>query len=292
LTPRGFISLRRASEKPITANFAVAYAVYAVILEEVLGDYQSALAFEKLSIKLADKYNSSYAKCIAYFVAGALVSHWTRPCKTSIDYLQHSVEYGMQSGELLYTGYSIYLMIEERYLKGDSLTDVDDVCRKWYGFVRQMKLDFVLSFIIGLRRLLRTLGGQEDDFQLRMTDELENSVVDKIMKSDTETAARHNFFDLQLCYLYGRYDEALTVAEKLNPKVLSGFMLSWTYRFYQSLTIAAVFPDLQRKDRRKFLSILRSNLRRIKKLSDICPENFAHQYQLLSAEYARINGNG
>lgn len=273
---------------------AVAYAVYAVVLGEVLSDYKSALAFEKLSVRFAEKYDSSYAKCITYFVTGALVSHWTQPGRVGIDYLQKSIESGIQSGELLYTGYSIYFIIADQYLTGLPLADVDRLCRKWYGFTRQMKLEFTLAFIIILMRLVRALSGlSENDFQLRMAADSEKSVVEKITQNDIITASICHFLNMQRHYLFGEYEEALAMATKIeeNLRAINGFMFSWSYRFYHSLTIAAIYENLPESGKRKQIGILGNNLRKIKKQSKICPQTFLHQYLLLNAETARLSGN-
>lgn len=272
---------------------SVAYAVYAVILREVLGDYKSALSFEKLSVRLAENYGSASSNCIVYSIAGGLVSHWTQPRRISIDYLSKSVENGIQSGELLYTGYSIYFMINHQYLMGMPLADVDQECRKWYGFVRQAKLDIVLAFIINLRRVIGTLRGlTEDDFQARMGEEQENSVVEKIINSKIEHKVEKYITDSHLSCMSGRYEEALALAEEIEKHLyaISGYALTWSFWFHQSLTITALYTTLPAHKKRRYRRVHTKNLRRFKKLSGTCPENFRHQYQLLQAETARLSG--
>ena len=57
------------------------------------------------------------------------------------------------------------------------------------------------------------------------------------------------------------------------------------------LTASAAYELLDMSRQKKAKSLIKNNLRQLKKWSEVCEENFLHKYSLVSAEQHRLKGN-
>jgi tetratricopeptide (TPR) repeat protein len=77
--------------------------------------------------------------------------------------------------------------------------------------------------------------------------------------------------------------------KKLEP--LGSLLFVASFRFYQSLAEAMLYPSASTRQKRRTRFSLESNHRRFKTWAKNCPQNFAHLEALLGAELARLRGD-
>ncbi|CQR70675.1 helix-turn-helix transcriptional regulator [Sporomusa ovata] len=261
------------------------YINYRIFFGNVLGDYKTGHKFEQTALILIEKYDNSSAKCIFYFTAGLFASHWTNHGSTSVGYLQKAVDYGLESGELLFVWYSMTLIIETKYFLGVSLAELYEEGQRYYNFAKRVRLlnyQLLIANLIGLAGNLETLSNAdytEEDFQ-------------KCLQEDHTAIMTYHFSKIQLYYLYGDNAKALVLVEQTcqDFKIISGLLLAAEYIFYCSLVITASIDQLPKNQQKKYRKLLRENQQRMNKWSHSCPANFLHKYLLIAAEIARLNG--
>ena len=259
-------------------HLSLSYVCYRFFTGRVLGDYKTISEFKKEALKLIEKCDNSLHKCILYFVIGTYVSHWAEHGKTSVNYLKKAVDFGLEAGELLFTGYSATLLIENKYLLGNPLEELDQECQNYYNLTKRVRLLNYKLLIASLRGVAGDLGDYSEE-DLR-----------KITKGDIKAIFAYRFSEMQLFYLAGDYQKALSFAELAHQNInaIRNYMLFAEYIFYYSLSITAVYEGLTTRQKRKYRKILRDNQQRMKKWSDSCPANFGHKYLLIAAETARL----
>lgn len=269
---------------------AIAYAGYSIFAGSEMGDYASGYEFEKLAIKLSKKYSNTMAICIVYFMIGAFVSHWTQDARVGISYLQNSVCYGLESGELLYTGYAYTCIIENKYLSGDRLDQVVEECQDANIFACRMQHDNLIKNVNIYQELIQVLKSGKSDALLSKASDKDYLL--RAMEDDNAALMAYYFAKMQLLYLYGNYENALAIAEKAEEDIdsIKGFLMSAEYNFYYSLIITSIYKQLSHKQQKKYWKILKRNQRQMKKWADSCAENFWHKYLLVAAEMARVSG--
>lgn len=277
-----------------TAMSSVGYLGYSITAGIILGNYPLGEELCRVAIALADKYGNSASSSIIYFVAGGLISHWTRPAREGLAYLEEAVRHGVEAGDVLIMGYAHVLLLEMPYWLGMPLEEFKQLVHRKGRIARQLKHDNLLANVALYEKLVSLLQGREEGqtppgLQAARWQE---SGVREIAQKDGAALGTYHILDLYLNYLAGNYAAALEAAERVYSFMgsIQGFLVSAEFFFYHALAIAAYFRELPAPARRRHRRIFHKHLRQVKKWASFCPENFAHKYWLLAAEKARLEG--
>lgn len=269
----------------------IGYIGFSIVMGSGLGDYGTGHEFEKVAVKLSEKYHNSTARCIVNYVIGAYVSHWTQHGKTSLNYLNRAVQDGLDAGESLFVGFALGRNLETKCFLGEPLTELHQECLSNRTFCGRLKHTSLLIYTILFQRFASALMELTDDVS-----DLDQKVCDEdtLKKGNITILADFYLLQIQLAYLLGDYTKTLAIADKIQ-KLMDGHtkkgqINAADYYFYHSLSITASYADLLPKLKRKYLKILKKNQNRLKKWSSYCDANFLHKYLLIEAERARITG--
>ncbi|CQR70678.1 Serine/threonine-protein kinase PknB [Sporomusa ovata DSM 2662] len=266
-----------------TYCFMLSSMCYIFCAGRVLGDYKTMLEYKKDVQQQFEQYTSSFDKYLLNHSIGTYISHWTEHVQTGIDYLQKAVDHALEGGKLLFAGYAMTLLIENKYFSGASLAELYQECQHYYHFSKLVRLLYYQTLIANLRGLT----GENAMFGN------ENCAEDtcRELKDHKKAVMARAFAKIQLSYLYGDYGNALATAEQAqqNINAVKGFLLSAEYSFYYCLAITARFDGLPVKQQQKYRKILKKHRDLLQKWSDSCPANFLHKYLLVAAETARLD---
>ncbi|MGE5614934.1 MAG: AAA family ATPase [Bacillota bacterium] len=271
---------------------SIGYLGYGIIEGSVLGNYAAGYEFGKTAIKFAEEYGRNLSKSIVYFTVGSLISHWVHYWKEGLQYLHEAVKYAIEAGSVLMIGFSYGVILENKYLMGTPLPEVLDEARKYGDYARRMKHINLAVNAEAYERLVSVLADGTKYFTPTGCAGLDEDSAIKSNSGDKSSLAAYYFSEIQLCYMFGYYLDALSAVDRIKSceDAIMGFMLTAEYIFYQSLSITAVYAGVPKKDRRIFRKTLKSNQRKMKKWSDSCPDNFLNRYLLVEAEISRISG--
>ncbi|MGI6486040.1 MAG: AAA family ATPase [Tepidanaerobacteraceae bacterium] len=266
---------------------SIGYLGYSIVEGSVLGNYLRGYQLGNVAVTLAEKYDNSLSKCVAYFTFGAIISHWTHHAKEGLKYLHKAVEHSFEAGDVLISGFSRGVILENMYLIGTHLGDVIKEAESCIDYAKKVKHENLLINAEVYLRAAAILAGSSNKSNFACCAE---SLL-KSVKGDLAALAAYYFSEMQLSYLFENYHSALAAANKINKcrGAIMGFLLSADYVFYHSLTIAAAFNQMPAKEKFLYMRALKKNQRRMYKWSDSCPENFLHKYLLVEAERLRIN---
>jgi DNA-binding CsgD family transcriptional regulator/GAF domain-containing protein len=195
---------------------------------------------------------------------------------------------------MLFIGYSLSVIIENKYLMGVPLGEVAEEVKNCYNFGKRIQHEnsFICATIY--QRVVSALRGLAGDpFAFGAEGYNENSFME-LIKDDNVSLLTYYFTEIQLCYLLGDYGNALALAEKAHNNIgaIMGFRFSTDYNFFYSLAITAVYDGLPTEKKRKYRRILKNNQLQMKKWSDFCKGNYLHKYLLVAAEISRLSGRG
>ncbi|HHW47732.1 MAG TPA: AAA family ATPase [Clostridiaceae bacterium] len=283
-----------------TGNFAlrygnsevapVGYMGYGIIAGLIFGDYEAGERYSKVGIELAEKYGRSSSKCIVYFVAGSLISHWTKHAAFGLDYLRKAVITGTEAGNLVIAGYSHCLLLENQYIMGTSLEKMNEEIREKYGILRKTKHYHLKINAAIYDAVVSVLAGRNNDTLASGVAELEKEELLNLAQEDKTSLATYYYCRMQMYYMAGDYRKALSMSQKVRPLLgaIIGFMVYAEYYFYDSLAITSLYNEMPRKERIFYAGILRKNLRKLRKWAQYCKENFEHKYLLICAQTAGL----
>ena len=273
---------------------SIGYIGYSIVEGSILGNYQAGYEMGQVSMKLAEKYDLSFSKCIVYFTVGAMISHWTQHAGTGLEYMSKAVEYGVEAGDVLIIGYALSTILESNYIMGTSLQEIAKEAKKYRAEARRLKHEAMDRTAVVYQYTTATLGGWKESLSETDDNDSDEDGFRELIKEDKVTLVCYHFSRLQRGYLFGDYRSALVEADKMKAFVhaIMGFMLTAEGNFYHSLAITAIYKELSPKERRKYDKILKNNQKQMKKWADSCPENFLHKYLLVAAEAARLSDKG
>ena len=269
----------------------IGYIGYSIVEGSLFGNYAAGDRLGNLAIKLTERYDKIYPKCIVYFTFGAIIQHWCHHAKEGIDYLQKAVKYAFEAGDVLINGYSHTVILENKYIIGTPLSEIFCEINKCKNYIQQVKHEN-LSLNVAIYNRAVSVLTSDLGFHSGKPNE---SIEDKSFlqnKIDKASLATLYFTQMRIKYLAGNYWEALAAAEKIKDCATSiqGFLLSAECNFYHSLIITALYEEIPINLRKRLLKTLKSNQKQMKKWSISCAENFLHKYQLIEAEWMRISG--
>jgi len=273
---------------------SIGYIGYSIVEGSILGNHKAGYELGQVSMKLAEKYDKSFTKCIVYFTVGAMISHWTQHARTGLEYMSKAAEYGVEAGDVLIIGYALSTILESKYIMGTSLQEIAKEAKKYRNEARRLKHEAMDRTAAVYLYTTASLGGWKDSLSETDDDDSDEIRFRELIKEDKVTLVCYHFSRLQRCYLFGDYRSALAEADKMNAflPAIMGFMLTAEGNFYHSLAITAIYKELSPKERRKYGKILKNNQKQMKKWADSCPENFSHKYLLVAAEAARLSDKG
>ena len=276
-----------------TEMTSIGFIGYAITEGSVLGNYSTGYELGKIAIEHAERYGKDYVKCIVYFTVGGLIHHWMRHGKESIQYLDHAVKYALEAGNVLIAGFSYCVILESKFIIGTILDELKKEAQQYRSFARRTKHENLAANTFIYERHIKSLANSELDITSVGINDTEEQRIIKLAEGDKAALAVYYYTKMQICYLMGKYDDALLYAkkEKICENSIMGFMISVEICFYESLTITALYDKLDKNDKKELLIILKKNRKRMKAWAEHCPENYLHKYLLIEAEISRILGN-
>jgi tetratricopeptide (TPR) repeat protein len=121
------------------------------------------------------------------------------------------------------------------------------------------------------------------------------------MEMGTKKKSKHDFelyqfsahtIQLQLSYHFGNIEMALSIAKAARNSLDSFDAICYcTFLFlYDGMTALEAAHGCQGLRRRKYLSVARGRLKKLKTLAKTCPENILHKAHLLRGEFYACSG--
>jgi len=279
---------------------SLAYSTYGVIISSIFGDLKGGAKYGKVGLLLCDSFDHLPIKCKVYFGYGAFTNNITQHIESNILYLKKAYQFGVDSGDFVYGGYSITFSFFLRLYKGDHLGEVLNETEQYRSFVERTQDKDNSYILLVLQRFMLFLkeepAPQSEASQNAVLEPYMNEEDRLQMESLTNKAVVHTYYALQLqtYYVMNRLEEAKRLMETMETSIQSVFGLIHVqmYYFMSSLVICAVYPEAPPADRNAYRGKLRKHLKLLKKWSAHSPETFLHQQLLIEAEMNRILGNG
>lgn len=283
-----------------TGNFAlrhgnseathVGYLGYGITSGIIFGNYRMGERYANVCIRLMEKYDRSSSKCIIYFVVGSLIFHWTRHAGYGLDYLNKAVTTGIEAGNLVIVGYAHCILLENQYIMGAPLEKLnDEICEK-YEVIKKIKHHNLMVNAAIYDSVVSALTGRKTDSLADGVEKLGKTELLHLAQKDKSALATFYCCRMQMYFMMGDHRSALSMSEKVRPLVgaIIGFLVYAEYFFYDSLTITAAYKDLPKSEQRRYMKVLKGNMRKLKKWAQSCKENFEHKYLLICAQTVAV----
>jgi predicted ATPase/GAF domain-containing protein/tRNA A-37 threonylcarbamoyl transferase component Bud32 len=267
---------------------AFGYALYGMIQGAILGNYETGYAFGQLALKLNEKFYNRAIACKLLRLYGAYIDSWKRPLIEGIGYLQKSFQAGIDTGDMIYAGYSLNHIFIRRFMSGEPLSQVAEDTMKGLHFLQRTQDKAILELQKMLLHLVKSLQGLTShplSFNSETFNEKTSVAYWKKIHFNTILAYYH-VYKLQINFLYNNYQEAQCEAKQAETYLgnMKGNILEVEQIFFYALSLCATDSFAENQVQ------LNAYLDKMAIWSQHAPDNFQSKYFLLQAEIARLTG--
>ncbi|WP_322923165.1 diguanylate cyclase [Paenibacillus campi] len=269
---------------------AGAYVGYAMLLSG-LGDFKGAEEYGRLAVELNRKFDDLQWRSQIHVLYTLFCYTWSHDWETLEEEYSLTMEYSLQSGDLLYVSHAYYYMnLWNPGMEIDTYLQESDYILDKIEDTNYMP---TLATARLAQQKFRLLAGK-----LERTDSLDEGAFSE--KEYLELLHKARYYSgiaiyyvthLQISFLFeqkGRSKELLQHADPVMP-TLAGSAFMEEASFYTLMCLAADYDLYTAKEKGRVRRRMKRELGRMKKLANHHPHNFLSQYEMMQAEWLRVN---
>ncbi len=275
--------LRYSLDVGNTSVSSIAYASYAVFLSEALGKARKGWEVCRLGLRLAEQANDPVYLYRVRFMYVAFFGHFEASLRDNLDQFRAIVRGHLSAGDYPYAAAAGNMSLYYLPAAGIPFPEARREIATLLALAKQTEQSRALITLQIMERWFDILEYRRP-YESKVT--LSRDIfVDGAAKYENERGAFY-LFELSLCFLLGRTDEALHAAERLRGnKMLSGYFAGY-FAFYYGLTLAKVARSRRQALGREFAQCLRT----VEGKAEIYPPSYQHKVLILRAVQARAAG--
>jgi PAS domain S-box-containing protein len=269
-----------------TDGAVISYILLGTMLGPIFHRYAEGEEFARLALAVAEKHDFVAQKTVVNF-GMQLIVLWTRPIEVALVCLDNAISHAKETGEIVYTCYSMEHRLTDLIARGDHLDAVWGESGKVLEFVDRINFRQVGDIVSSTRLFIQSLrvGGP--------TAAEEASLEARLLEAGIPVViCFHWILQLQRHFLFSNPEAALAYAEKAKP-------LLWCTRLhiqfahhclFHSLALAAVYGTASEEIQAEIRAELAANVQALERWARSCPETFGHKHLLVCGELARLDG--
>ncbi|MEM7019702.1 MAG: histidine kinase dimerization/phospho-acceptor domain-containing protein, partial [Pseudomonadota bacterium] len=277
-----------------TAESAVGYASYALICAGVWQNLEDSSRFGRVAVRLQQQLQSksTFAK-VNYLVNGILLSD--THMRDTLQPLKETLPVAQEIGDLEFGALSVNSYAQHAFLSGQPLeTLLQEMALGRQSIATLNQHSILTRYELYRQVVLNLFNDVPQPWHIKgEAYDVDASLPHHLADNEMTTLLSLNLLQLILNYLFRRYDEALESANQARRFIVSAQGMTPTIPFYlyDSLARLAISADADRAQKQKLLKQVKRNQNLIKRWSRHAPANFLHEWHLVEAEKARLDGN-
>lgn len=270
---------------------AYGYMSYGAMATFVFDRYDEARAFGELALALDAQHKNERLACQLNEMFG-IFSHFFRPIRGSLAYLDKAYRAGLEAGDLLYLSFARYHDLTIRFCLGEDLLTLGVAVDEALLLMARTRVAVTTDGLVLVKQAIASLteggrgggalGGEGFD---------EAAFIAARGGADHEyIACIYYLLKAELALLFGDHEAALSMATLAEEKSASGknlYVLT-ELSFYMCLIALA----LDHAGDEGIGAALARHREKVAAWAEACPENFLHKHLLILAEEARAKGEG
>ncbi len=275
---------------------ASAYSWYGALLCGAYLDIDRGYEFGRLSIQLLEQYNALELTAKVGNMFNVFVRPWKEHVRETNTSLIAAIQSGFDNGDIEYAFYGAVHYCNYHFFAGNNLESVQQIQGKYFEAIAKAKFDFHESFIRIAQQTVANLLGEVANPRYLVGDYIDECIV-------LSNFIKHNIVFLVFCtygaktmllYLFKEYTEAVEAGAigKQYEQAAAGTLYVSEHSFYYSLALLAnCRHQLDSHQKQQALETVAANQERLRLWAKHAPVNYQHQYDLVEAERARVEGN-
>jgi predicted ATPase/signal transduction histidine kinase/DNA-binding NarL/FixJ family response regulator/tRNA A-37 threonylcarbamoyl transferase component Bud32 len=273
---------------------AYGYVCYAIILNSIIQDTDSAYKFGKLALNLVEKLNILELKTSIFFVAASCTMHGKVHARETLSLLANSYSNGLENGQFEYGCYAAVQKCQHLYFTGKELPKLEKELANISDVIAQLKQENALIWNnIFYQSVINLIQPGVNPFCLVGEAYNENKSLPLLQTANDRTGLHYFYLNkLILCYLFGEYQQAVQNAVQAQQYLdgVKAFLDVPVFHFYDSLAQLAIYKSTSNEQQKHLLEKVTNNQEIMQMWANNAPMNFLHKYELIEAEKARVLG--
>lgn len=271
------------------------YSGFGIILCGVLGDYDKAYSFGKISLEMIERPEFSKVKTKVLHMTHSFIFHWKDHLRLSLPPLLNCYETGIQSGDFEFAFYAAIQYTYHSFFTSSSRleklhSDAKNFLIMMNTFKNLTSAYQFKSIYFVLEKLINPSSKEEYDIDIQYNEykqvHSENIPLGKTIKFYSNYFIANHYF---LAQEYKKAFQYILEAEKYKSTVISLAVFP-NFFFYFSLLICLNFEDQNNIHKNIYKWKLKKIIHKFKLWAKISPSNYKHKLHLLEAEFLRIEG--
>ena len=104
------------------------------IVGSSLGFYQHGYRFGLTALKVNEKIADKKNRCRIEFAFPMFIQHWNKHARYDLDYFRNAYKFGIENGDLIFSGHNVNLIGMTRIMLGDNIDDILEEYGKYKDF--------------------------------------------------------------------------------------------------------------------------------------------------------------
>ncbi len=274
---------------------AFAYIIYADILCGPLLDIETGYRYGELAVKVLDKFAAKPLQAKVLDSLYGQVLHWKKHLGETIEPLQLAIQSGLETGDLVFTGYCTIKYSTHLFFCGKPLEYVIERAKKYTELTQKIKQEYPTIYQQICLQMALNLQGKSHD-RLKLVGDFfdETEAIPIFIKDKNATTLFFTYLAKTIIfYLFKEPEKALVTSKEAQKYIDScpGLICVSEYIFYSSLVLLALYPQASIIQQQEYLNQVFKNQELLKYWADCAPMNYQHKYDLVAAEIARLTDN-
>ena len=270
------------------------YATFGLILCGMGGKIESGYQFGQLALRQLSQPKIHALKTKTLMFINVFIIHWKEHIREVLKPLLEAYQSGLETGDLEFAAYCVYIYCYLSYLNGKELVEVEHEMEIYNEAIRQIKQETALTWNqIFQQTVLNLMGDSVNPCRIIGKSYNEENRLPQHEVANDGTSIFYVYFNkLFLCYLFSEYSQAIENSTKAESYLLhvTGTCLVPVYYFYNSLARLAIYPGSSTQAQSEILKKVAVSQQKMKQWAHYAPMNYLHKYNLVEAEIARVLG--
>lgn len=272
--------------------FPFALLTYASICINFRKQINKGYDYGKIALSLSEKEGENiHFKVVSIF--HTLVHHWKAPLQESLPKLLQSHKRLLALGDFEFAGISMATYLSYSFFSDKNLRSLKREAENHYKVVQALKVmnsDYRMQMYLQAIHNLCNITDNPTVLSGKAFDEVSYL---PIFKSNEAFLLLYiyNCLKLNLCYLFGDYQNALKAAktfEEYSAAGTNGMFSHPAFCTYDALTHLAAFSEMTQQEQQQALKHVKTIQKKMKRWSQFAPHNFEHKWYLIEAELYRV----
>ncbi len=277
----------------INSYLPLALLTYASLCINFRKQIKKGYNYGEMALSLSDKLEGENNRVKVVSIFHSFVYYWQNPLHRSLPKLIESYNRFLALGDFEFAGISIATYISYGFFSDRNLINLRKKAINYYEVVKFLQVMNPIHRIQIFLQVIHNLSNVTDNPTTLAGDFFDEKSTVALLKANKSHFALfvYNSIKIQLFYLFGNYKKAYEFAQEFDVYQTAGTNSMFSYYVfctYNALAHLAAYPEISKKEQREALQNVKTWQNKLKIWKNHDPDNHAHRWHLIEAEYFRI----